>query len=107
MRLATLAQAMSRTSPTAPRSNPKGGAHVAHDLLVQRYERHADTEILFWILLFEPRGDRVHVGAGAFEVSRFLQTGDNAESDAASAARVGAVDLERRENLGLRDDGKV
>ena len=74
---------------------------------MQRHDHRADTEILFGIFLFEPGGNRAHVGAGALEASRFLQTRDNAESHASSAARVGAVDLERREYLGLRDDGKV
>ena len=67
-----------QNEPHGAEEHPKGRAHVAHHMLVQRHEVHSNAEILFWIFLLEPRGDRAHVGASDIEASCFLQTGDNA-----------------------------
>jgi hypothetical protein len=85
------------------------GAHVADHGLVQRLDRHALLGVRVRVLLGEPRGDRLDVGARLLHVDAGLQAAHHVDAGVVAAV-VLAADLvlqsqQRREDLGVPPAG--
>ena len=75
-RLATLAQAINRTSATEPSSTSKSAAHVADHLLLQADDIHAEAGVAL-VFAADAAGDDVDVGLGLLHGNAGFEADDD------------------------------
>ena len=98
--MATLAQAMSSTNATAPRSTSRAVRDVADHLFVQRNSGGTPAFVVFGVLLLEARGDGGEVGFCLVDCDLRLETRDDLVVVIAADGAVGVGPTEGNPGFG-------
>ncbi len=86
-RVATLAQAISRTKLTAPSSRYKRHPHIAYHVIPHSGYCNTSVFVAVGILMLQPRTERSKLTLRLFQANAWFQAGDREETQAGARQR--------------------